>query len=149
LIAHEECAVTAKAPSKKPAKRSAPAPESVETFLASLEHPFKQEILALRKIILGADPSISEGIKWNSPSFQTSEYFATMQLRAKDGVQVIMHLGAKLRDTATTGIAIADPESLLEWLAKDRASAKFRDMKDVDAKRSAFASLIREWIKHV
>lgn len=141
--------MTAKAPSKKTAKRSAPAPESVETFLASLEHPLEQEILALRKIILGADPSISEGIKWNAPSFQTSEYFATMQLRAKDGVQVILHLGAKTRDTATTGIAIADPASLLEWLARDRASAKFRDMKDVDAKRSAFTSLIREWIKHV
>lgn len=141
--------MTSKAPSKKPAKRSASAPESVETFLASLEHPRKQEILALRQIILGADPSIAEGIKWNVPSFLTSEYFATMHLRAKDGVQIIMHLGAKTRDTATTGIAIADPESLLEWLAKDRAAVKFRDMKDIDAKRSAFASLIREWIKHV
>ena len=138
-----------KATSTKTTKRGASAPESVETFLASLDHPLKPEILALRQIILGADPSIAEGIKWNVPSFRTSEYFATMHLRAKDGVQVIMHLGAKTRDTATSGIAIADPESLLEWLAKDRASAKFRDMKDIDAKRSAFASLIREWIKQV
>ena len=137
-----------KTASKKPTKRGASAPESVETFLASLEHPFKQEILALRQIILGADPRIAEGIKWNAPSFHTSEYFATFQLRAKDGVQVILHLGAKTRDTATTGIEIADPESLLEWLAKDRASVKFRDMKDIDARRPAFAKVIREWIKH-
>jgi hypothetical protein len=48
-----------------------------------------------RQIILDADASIAEGIKWNAPSFYTSEYFATIQLRAKDGVQVILHLGAK------------------------------------------------------
>ena len=123
--------------------------ESVETFLASLEHPYKQEILALRQIILGADPGIAEGIKWNAPSFRTSEHFATMQLRAKDGVQIILHLGAKTRETATTGITIDDPESLLEWLAKDRASATFHDMQDIDARRSAFVQVIRQWITYV
>ncbi len=106
--------MASKASSTKPTKRSASAPENVETFLASLDHPFKQEILALRQIILDADPSIAEDIKWNAPSFRTSEYFATFHLRAKD-----------------------------------RASAKFRDLKDIDARRSAFANVIRQWIKHV
>ncbi|WNG33951.1 DUF1801 domain-containing protein [Archangium violaceum] len=133
----------------RPAKRSTSETEDVETFLASLEHPFKQEILALRQLILGAAPSIAEGIKWNAPSFRTSEYFATFQLRAKDGVQLILHLGAKKRDTAVSGIAIADPESLLDWLAKDRASVKFRDLKDIEARRAAFTELIRQWLKHV
>jgi hypothetical protein len=64
-------------------------------------------------------------------------------------LQVILHLGAKTRDTATSGIAVSDPESLLEWLAKDRASARFLDLKDIDARRSAFAKVIREWLKHV
>lgn len=141
--------MASKASSTKPPGRSAPAPENVEMFLASLEHPLKHEILALRQIILGADPSIAEGIKWNAPSFRTSEYFATFNLRAKDGVQVILHLGAKTRDNSTSSVVIADPESLLEWLAKDRASATFRDLNDIDAKRSAFANIIRQWIKHV
>lgn len=141
--------MAAKASRTKTTKPSASAPENVETFLASLEHPFKREILALRQLILGADPSIAEGIKWNAPSFRTSEYFATFHLRAKDGVQIIMHLGAKKRDTAVSGIAIADPESMLEWLARDRASVKFRDLKDIDSRRAAFADVIRQWIQHV
>jgi hypothetical protein len=127
---------------------SSSSPESVEVFLISLDHPFKPEILALRQIILNADPSISEGIKWNAPSFRTSEYFATFHLRAKDGVQLILHLGAKKR-TDSTSVMIADPESLLEWLGKDRASAKFRNLKDVEAKRSAFTDILRQWIPHV
>jgi hypothetical protein len=138
-----------KASSPKPTKRRASTPEDVETFLASLEHPFKPELLALRQLILGADPSIAEGIKWNAPSFRTSEYFATFQLRAKDGVQVILHLGAKTRDPSAPAVTIADPDSLLEWLGRDRASVKFRDSKDIDARRSAFAKVLRQWIQHV
>lgn len=120
--------------------------EEVEAFLAALDHPFKPEILAARQILLGAAPGISEGIKWNAPSFRTSEDFATFHLRAKDGVQVILHPGAKRRDVTIT---IADPASLLQWLAKDRASVKFRDLSDVEAKRPAFEDVIRQWIAQV
>ena len=141
--------MAAKTASKTSAKRGESTPADVETFLAALDHPLKPEILALRQIILGADPSITEGIKWNVPSFRTSEYFATMHLRAKDGIQVILHLGAKTRDTAIAGVAIADPGSLLEWLAKDRASVAFRDLKEIDGQRSAFADIIRQWITYV
>jgi hypothetical protein len=141
--------MAAKASSKPSTKRAESTPEDVEIFLAALDHPLKPEILALRQIILAADPSITEGIKWNVPSFRTSEYFATMHLRAKDSVQVILHLGAKTRDTSITGIAIADPRSLLEWLAKDRASVTFRDLNDIDARQVAFTDIIRQWITHV
>ena len=133
----------------KPSKASASTLESVETFLASLDHAAKQEILVLRRIMLDADASIAEGIKWNAPSFCTSEYFATFNLRAKDGIQLILHFGAKKNDIATAGVAISDPAKLLKWLAKDRASVTFRDLADIAAKKSAFADLIRYWIKHV
>jgi hypothetical protein len=133
----------------KPVRRGAPASKSVETFLANLEHPKKPEIMALRRMILEADPRITEQIKWNAPSFRTSEYFATFNLRAKNGVGIILHLGAKVRDTATTGIKIADPESLLEWLAKDRATVNFSDLNDLETKRDAFVRLIRQWIKYL
>lgn len=126
--------------------RGAAAPPGVDAFLAALEHPRKPEIEALRQVILAADPRVREGIKWNAPSFFTSEHFATFHLRAKDGVQIIMHLGAKVRETASTGVAIADPSALLEWLAPDRATVKFRDVADIAARSEAFAAVLRQWI---
>jgi hypothetical protein len=72
--------------------------EAVETFLNSIVHPMKTEILLIRAAILDADPSIKEGVKWNAPSFRTHEYFATMNLREKQGVGIILHLKAKVRD---------------------------------------------------
>jgi hypothetical protein len=120
----------------------------VETFLASLEHPFKREVIALRQLILGADARITEGIKWNAPSFRTSEWFATFQLRAKVGVQIILHLGAKKRPELES-LEIADPASLLEWLGPERASMKFRDMEHIDRTCLDFVEIVRQWVGRV
>jgi hypothetical protein len=79
---------------------------AVDEFLRALDHPFKSEIETMRKIILGAHPTVSEGTKWNAPSFRTTEYFATHELRVKGCVGVILHLGAKVRATAVTGVPI-------------------------------------------
>ena len=79
--------------------------QEVEAFLEKLDHPRKPEIEALRRIILGAHASVHEGIKWNAPSFRTTEYFATFHLRAKDGVALIFHRGAKKRAVPPRGRA--------------------------------------------
>jgi hypothetical protein len=128
-----------------PSKTSAP--EGVESFLAKLNHPLKPIVLAFRSLILSADPSISEGIKWNVPSFRTSEFFATLHLRAQDRIGVILHFGAKKRDTS--GIVVSDPEAMLEWLAHDRAQLTFHNLNELTGKRSAVTAIIQEWIQHV
>ncbi len=123
--------------------------DEVDAFLAASDYPRKAEIVALGEIILGADPSIAQGIKWNSPSYRTTDWFATSNLRVKEGVQIILHFGARKRDNFAPRAQIADPEGLVKWIADDRGTATFRDMADIQAKRSAFAALIREWIVHV
>ena len=120
--------------------------ESVSSYLAMLDHPYKAEIVALRQIILGADPAIGEGIKWNVPSFRTTEYFATLHLRGTNGIGVVLHFGAKKQGLATT-VSIDDPSLLLTWLAQDRAMATFRDLQDIEAKQAAFQAVIRQWVK--
>jgi hypothetical protein len=145
----KEIAVTTKASKARALSSNRSGTDAAESFLTALEHPFKPEILALRQIILAADASITEEIKWNAPSFRTSEHFATFQLRAKDGVQIILHRGAKPREPSAEGLEVADPDSLLEWLGKDRASVTFRNLDEVERRRPAFAQLIRHWIAHV
>lgn len=122
---------------------------AVDAFMSVLAHPYKAEVEALRELILGAAPGISEGIKWRTPSYRTEEYFATTNLREKNGVGVILHLGAKVRDLSPGGLVIDDPEGLLKWLAPDRAAIVFTSTSDIQTKRSAFTNLIRNWIKHV
>jgi len=120
----------------------------VDAFMRKLVHPLKAELEAVRSIILGANPKISEGIKWNAPSFCCKEYFATINIR-KDEILIILHLGAKVKDNSTSGLKINDPTGLLEWLAKDRAAVKFRDMKAIKSSRAAFEKIVRQWITYV
>jgi len=117
--------------------------------MVALEHPFKAEIELLREILLGADPAIAEGIKWNAPSFRTVEYFATTHLRGKGTIGLILHLGAKARELPAGGLAVADPAGLLKWLGKDRAMIEFRQRAEIDSARGALAALIRQWIRYV
>jgi hypothetical protein len=131
----------------KPHSTPADTTAAVDAFMSTLVHPAKAVIQAMRQSILGAAPGIAEGIKWKSPSFRTHEYFATTNLREKDGVGLILHLGAKVRDIGPDGLSIDDPAKLLKWLAADRAMLRFADLKDFKSKQAAFEALIRAWIE--
>lgn len=132
-----------------PAKPTRPEDDTaaVESFLAGLPPATRSEAGALRRIILGADPAIGEGIKWKVPSFRTTEYFATLHLRMKVGLGLILHLGAKVRDTPA--VPVEDPEGLLTWLARDRALIAFSGLEEIQARRAALETLIRQWIRAV
>jgi len=121
--------------------------EAVDQFMAKLEHPHKSAVVELRRIICAADPSIAEGVKWNAPSFRTTEYFATTHLRTKDGIGIVLHLGAKVRETPA--FQVDDPRGLLKWLAKDRALVNFAGVEDVKAHEAAIQAIVRQWIQSV
>lgn len=122
---------------------------AVDEFMATLEHPSKAEVQALRRAISAVDPSIAEGIKWNAPSWRTSEYFATTHLRSKTGLGLILHLGAKARELPDGGLKIADPTGLLKWLGKDRAQVEFSSASDLNAKLPALQAVLRQWLHYI
>jgi hypothetical protein len=117
--------------------------------MRQLEHPCKADMEAVLALIRGADPGIAEGIKWNAPSFRTVEYFATLNVRDRDAVQIILHLGAKVRPDITRRVAIDDPNGLLQWLANDRANVKFRGANEIETGGPAFQSVVRQWIAYL
>lgn len=118
--------------------------EAVDAFMARLEHPHKDAIQEMRRIMCAADPSIAEGVKWNAPSYRTTEYFATTHLRAKDGIGIVLHLGAKVRETPS--FQVEDPQGLLKWLAKDRALMNFAGIHDVKGHEAAIQAIVRQWL---
>jgi hypothetical protein len=134
-----------------PSKHTSAADTSsaVDAFISAQIEPTKTETEALRTAILGSDKNITEGIKWNAPSFKTHEYFATTNLRTKAGVGLVLHFGAKARAIEANRDTIHDPSGLLKWVAKDRATIEFKDAKDIEAKRTALQEVVRQWVKYV
>ena len=130
-----------------PAKKKSAGTPSVDAYLATLDHPRLPDILALRALIRDLDPAIGEEIKWNAPSFFTTEHFATMRLVGKPPLQLILHLGAKKQ--TMPGGAIDDPSKLLTWLGPDRACINFDEEGAVTAHRDALQAVVRQWLTHV
>jgi hypothetical protein len=145
-------AVRAAAPGKPRANvtaRGASTDPAVVAYLRDLDHPLTKEIRAVRLIVLGASATIREGIKWNVPSFRTEEeWFATFNVRAKDTVQLVFHLGAKIRPDQQA-LELADPRGLMKWLGKDRAMVTLGAGRDIPANRKALEAIVRAWIEYV
>ena len=115
--------------------------------MANLTHAHKPAIEALRDIMRSVDAAIVEEVKWNAPSYRTSEYFATMHLRPDQPIGLVLHLGAKAREDPN--LEIGDPDRLLHWLARDRAIVRFAGLDEVRARASSLQRLVRQWIVYV
>ncbi|NBD10958.1 DUF1801 domain-containing protein [Corallococcus sp. Z5C101001] len=114
--------------------------------MAALEHPLKAEIEAVRAAILASDAAITERIKWKAPSFvHSGDDRVTFRLAPKGIFQVILHRGAKVKDSK--GFAFEDDSALVEWLAPDRGVVTLPDAKTAKAKKAALVKLVGRWMK--
>lgn len=133
---------------KQPSAKKKPSPDDeVAAFLRDLDHPLKADIEGVRKVVLGASSTIAEGIKWNSISFKRADWFATINLRSKDVIQLVFHTGAKVKDNPN--LKISDPNGLLLWLAKDRALVTLGSGKTLKTNAKAFEAIVKAWLKYV
>lgn len=118
-------------------------------LLDAHKHPLRKELDALRTIILGADPAIQEGVKWNTASYRTNDWFATLNgPRHVKEPMVILHVGAKAKGIVLKD-RIPDPEELLKWMGNDRAQIVFKDGEEIRAQEKAVGSIIKAWLKQL
>lgn len=114
----------------------------VDAYMVKLEHPLKAEVQAVREIIKGVNPGITEQIKWNAPSFSyRGEYLVTFNLRAANRVHLVWH-----------NPAVASIKSeLLEGDYKDRRMSYWYEasMADVKSVREELIRVVRELVAAV
>jgi len=116
--------------------------QTVDGFLAQLKHKRLADIKALRRVILGSDPRVSEQVKWNAPSFcWQGDDRVTMRLHPGDRLQLIFHRGARTKDAS--GFKFSDPAGLIEWAAPDRGVLTVHD---ISAQRELIIALVKAWM---
>ena len=106
---------------------------SVDDFMARLDYPLKAEAQVLRDIIKAVDPSITEQIKWNAPSYRTSDYIVTFNFHDPQQLRLIFH------NPAIASI----PSDILEGDYPDRRLVYIADMNDVNAKKPAIEQVVK------
>lgn len=147
-----------KAPAKKPSTKKAPraaataspagrTDPAVDALLLKLEHPLKPQLQALRRLILAVSPAVREELKWNAPSFKTTDHFATTNTHGTDSIRLILHRGAKKRPDPMPDIP--DPAGLLTWLGKDRAMVAIEGAAGLRKTAAPLKALLKLWIRHL
>ena len=109
----------------------------VDAWFESYDNPQKDLVLAVRDVILQADPRIRETIKWKAPTFTYQGNLASFYPRTTKHVALMFHTGASL----------PDPSALLEGSGDTSRVARFADQADLLVKADALRQLVRAWIE--
>ncbi len=121
---------------------------AVTALIAETSHPMTGVIEAIRETILRSDSAITEGVKWNSPSFYCNGWFATIAGRKPDRLEIVLHHGAKVRHEATLQTTIKDSGKLLKWASPDRAIITLASDVAFDTIQPNLQSIIIQWVAY-
>jgi len=126
--------------------------DQVTHYIATSIHPLAATMQAIREVILGADATVSEQIKWNAPAFyyngtmaafDAKEYkrdIVVFNLRKDDYILLIFPTGSVINDT--TGI--------LEGNFTDgRRMVTIYNEGDFNSKKEALQQVIKLWLAQV
>ncbi len=122
--------------------------KEIEELLEELDHPAAEEVRELDRLILAKLPQVVHGVKWNSVSYRTSEWFLTFRSHPRTKIEFVLHLGAKVQPESKVQ-EVYGPNGLLAWKSPDRATVTFADREELKERMPLFLNLIEEWIKHL
>ena len=113
--------------------------EIVAQFMQVLHHPLKAEIEAVRQIILGANPEIKERIKWNAPSYYTTEDLVTFNPRTPKFVHLVFHHKEIVNITSP----------LLQGNYKDRRMMYLHTMQEVKENKKELQKIMNDLLNKI
>jgi hypothetical protein len=108
----------------------------VDAWFDRYDNPQKQLVMAVRDVVLEADPRVAECVKWQAPTFTYEGNIASFFPKAKKHASLMFHTGATL----------PDPHHILEGDGATSRSLKILDHEDLAAKTPALQDLVRAWI---
>jgi hypothetical protein len=137
---------------KSPASRTAKEPSveggaAVDALLAASPHPLAAEIAVVRKAIVAAGEGVEELVMWNAPSFRRgTEVFATIHVRERKHVLVVLHRGAKPGAKPAAPPPLPDPLGLVEVKDASRVLVRLPAGAAFAAAAKSFRALARAWL---
>jgi hypothetical protein len=120
---------------------------SVAEFLDDLDQNKKDQVEALRKVIL-ANKNITEHIKWNAPSYvYDGEDRITFNLQNKEGlVRLVLHMGATRKENKKGEPLLKDATGLIVWNSDIRGMLTFDSLDDIKSKHDPTELVIKQWL---
>jgi hypothetical protein len=109
----------------------------VERWYRLWDNPMKPVALAMRDIILAADPRIEEQLKWQAPTFVYQGSLATFFPGAKKHASLMFHLGAKIPGHFPRLVGTGDASRAM----------KLASVEEVEDARDELTAIVRSWCR--
>ena len=106
----------------------------VDEWFATKNPPMAEAMQRVRQLILGADPRVTESIKWSTPTFAFNGNIVSFN-PAKKLVSLLFHRGAE----------IPGDFPRLEGEGKLARTMRFSDVADVERGADELQAVIRAW----
>lgn len=119
----------------------------VTDFLDQINPSLRDEIEYLRSIIMNTGMNLTEGIKWNAPSYSINgNDRITLRINSPKIIQIIFHRGAKVQKQSPERI-LSDKYTILLWKENDRAIATFKSLNEIQDNILILKEIITKWIE--
>jgi hypothetical protein len=109
--------------------------KKVDDWFTLSEHPRKDLMQAVRKVILEADSRVTESIKWKTPTFAYHGNIASFNPQSKQFVSLMFH----------TGASIPGEYPSLSGSGNVARYMQFADEADLAAKTQELQSIVGAW----
>ena len=103
----------------------------VDAWLAKYDNPQKELVLAVRKVILGADKRIGETIKWQAPTFFYKGNLASFYPKSKAHVSLLFHTGAQIPGDFPSLEGGGQVSRIMKFLSAGDLKAKTAELKRI------------------
>ena len=121
--------------------------KTVDEFLNGLDEDRRSQVLKLREYILDVEPSLTEHIKWNAPSYvKEDEDRMTFNTMNKESiVKLVFHMGATKKEDKN-GQPVLDDAHLIEWVSNIRGYMTFTTLDEIIANKREIKRTVQEWL---
>lgn len=120
---------------------------TVDEFLQDLSDDRKQQINALRRIILNTNPNLAEHIKWNSPSYALNgEDRLTFNMHYPDKTMLLLHMGATRKEDKKGVPVMKDESGLITWNSDIRGTLSFTTLEQIEDRHLQLEKIISRWL---
>jgi len=121
---------------------------TVAQFLDDLDDNRRVQVQTLRDIILKVDPTLTEHIKWNSPSYVLDgEDRITFNVQNKQQiVKLVLHMGSTRPEDKKGTPIMQDESGLIEWNSDIRGVLSLDNYEAIESRKEAIAKIIRDWL---
>jgi hypothetical protein len=109
---------------------------TVEAWFEKYENPMKPLVLAVRDLILEANPRMTETIKWQAPTFVYKGNLASFYPKSRQHVSLMFHTGAQIPGNFPS----------LEGSGEVSRVMKFIDLEDLRGKEEELKAIVAAWI---